>query len=125
MQIDEDDIIYRRETRERSSIELVVILAAGIIIGTLVANGLQFLVVTRYAEYKLEQAARLIEREVAEQQSKMQEQEKARMKEVVRQQEELRRNRIQNSDECRFWTEMNERNPSQKSSAGVNRFCAY
>lgn len=125
MQIDEDDIVYRRESRGRSSTELVIILAVGIACGTLLANTVQLLAVTAYAKYQIEMATRQLQRELASEQENRQQRENTRAREAVHQQEELRRNRILNSDLCRFWTEQSQRNPGQKTSAGVKEHCSY
>lgn len=125
MQVDEDDVIFRREPKGRSSIELVVILAVGITLGTLISNGIQFLVVTTYAEYKLEQAARKMQTEAAQRQERMQQRELQIRQAELNQQQAQRRERVLTSDECVFWTEQNQRNPSQKTIDGVNRSCAY
>lgn len=119
MRIDEDDDYIRPARRGRSGTEWVAIVAIGVVVGTLTADGLKLLAVNAWARYQLEQIAQA----GREAQHRAEIENREAVRRQTEQQRQLAYENKFNSNECQFWRDINAQNPSNKSRQGLAEHC--
>ncbi|HBN9514532.1 TPA: hypothetical protein L4942_006220 [Pseudomonas aeruginosa] len=132
MQVDTDEIRAPWAPRIRAigRFEWLAIITIGVTLGGLLKDGIELAIAKAVAEHYVQEASQELRRST---ERMKQEAEAIRRSTALRsaeaehlrlqQQTENERLKKLNSPECQFWTEQNQRNPSNKTRDGVSRNC--
>ncbi|HEK2488443.1 TPA: hypothetical protein SMS93_003011 [Pseudomonas aeruginosa] len=132
MQVDTDEIRapWAPRIRPIGRFEWLAIITIGVILGGLLKDGIELAIAKAVAERYVQEASQELRRST---ERMKQESEAIRRSTALRsaeaehlrlqQQTENERLKKLNSPECQFWTEQNQRNPSNKTRDGVSRNC--
>lgn len=132
MQVDTDEIRapWAPRIRPIGRFEWLAIITIGVTLGGLLKDGIELAIAKAVAERYVQEASQELRRST---ERMKQESEAIRRSTALRsaeaehlrlqQQTENERLKKLNSPECQFWTEQNQRNPSNKTRDGVSRNC--
>ncbi|HDG9118266.1 hypothetical protein ACM73M_03330 [Pseudomonas aeruginosa] len=132
MQVDTDEIRapWAPRVRPIGRFEWLAIITIGVTLGGLLKDGIELAIAKAVAERYVQEASQELRRST---ERMKQEAEAIRGSTALRsaeaehlrlqQQTENERLKKLNSPECQFWTEQNQRNPSNKTRDGVSRSC--
>lgn len=120
MRLDDEDIIVKPRAQPRPSrFELLGIITLGVMLGTLAADGARLLVINAWAQYQLEQYNHQVRQASAEARQAAADKKAQALTEMLAEEREKKLN----SNECRFWMEMHNQNPGQKTQNGISKSC--
>ena len=121
MRVDEDDVIYRevKPRKETNWLAWVGVIAIGVCLGGLLHDGARILAARVVLEYQLREFQQI--RQETNQQIQQQTQSRQREEQAKRQAAAALK-RL-DSDLCRFWTEQDRNEPSERSRAEKAKNC--
>lgn len=120
MRLDDEDIIVKPRAQPRPSrFELLGIITLGVMLGTLAADGVRVLIVNAWAQYQVEQLSQQVRQASIEARQAAADQKAQALAEQLAEERE----RKLNSNECRFWMEMHNQNPGQRTQNGISKSC--
>lgn len=120
MRLDDEDIIVPpRAQPQRSRFELLGIITLSVMLGTLAADGARLLIANAWAQYQLEQFNKQVRQASWEARQAVEDKKAQALAERLSEE----RARKLNSNECRFWMEMHNQNPGQKTQSGISKSC--
>lgn len=132
MQVDTDEIRapWAPRIRPIGRFEWLAIITIGVTLGGLLKDGIELAIAKAVAERYVQEASQELRRST----ERMKQEAEAIRRNAAQRTADVERQRLQqqvenerlkklNSPECQFWTEQNQRNPSNKTRDGVSRSC--
>lgn len=119
VRVDDEDILVRPKTRSRSSFEWFGIITLSVVIGSLATDGIRLIAANAWANYQLEKMAKASREAQHRAKAEVERANEAREEQIRQRGYEDRFN----SNECRFWRDVNAQNPSNKSRQGLATHC--
>lgn len=132
MQVDTDEIRapWAPRIRPIGRFEWLAIITIGVTLGGLLKDGIELAIAKAVAERYVQEASQELRRST----ERMRQEAEAIRRNAAQRTADVERQRLQqqvenerlkklNSPECQFWTEQNQRNPSNKTRDGVSRSC--
>jgi len=120
MKVDDEDVVYPRSHKANPNwLVWVIVISLGVLIGGLLHDGARLLTAKVVVEYELQK----MQRGLDEAQKQREQQAQARAQQLADRHIREEKIRRQNSDLCRFWTEQNNSNPSERSANEMKKNC--